>query len=82
MKKHTVYIIIVAVIMFLMAWSRFYVLQLTMIINVYEKEYETEYNKYIKLQLEKDRLLSLDRLEHYGRDTLQMVFPSGADYAP
>lgn len=82
MRKQTVFVILIAVIMFMITWTRFYVLQLTMIINGYEKEYETEHNRYLQLEMERDKLLSLDRLENYARDTLNMHFPSGADYAP
>ncbi len=82
MKKQAMNILIIAIILFMITWTRFYVLQLTMLINEHEKEYESAKGRYMKLSLEINHLMSYERLHRVAVDSLSMHFPTGDDYAP
>ncbi len=81
MKKPAFFAFLIATLLFVMVWMRFYVLELTMINSHYEKIYEDEYNRYIKLKLNSEKLLSVKRLREYANDSLKMHFANGDDYA-
>ncbi|MDY6787440.1 MAG: cell division protein FtsL [candidate division WOR-3 bacterium] len=81
MKKVSFWIFLGFAALFIISWMRFNILQLTMIIGNYDAEYKKQTNRYMQLKLTQEHLTSYARLKNYGRDTLNMRFPDGDDYA-
>lgn len=67
--------------LFLIVWQRFYTLQLTMANDRLENDLKERGNMHKRLEFREKDLLSLERLEKYAKDTLNMKYASGKDYA-
>lgn len=67
--------------LFIVVWQRFYILQLTMANDKLENELKERGNMQKRLEFREKELLSLERLEKYAKDTLNMKYASGKDYA-
>ncbi len=72
---------LIAIFLFLLIMERFYTIQITMITGKNEKNLKIYTNKYKKYYFEYEKLTSHIRLETFGKETLNMIYPNGEQYA-
>lgn len=80
MNKPIVWIVILFAFFFMLAWQRFYTLKMTMILDNDEIMYRDRQNRMKRLELQRDELKSVERLETFAKETLNMKYPDGRDY--
>ena len=80
MKKIMIILFFIAIFFFVFLWKRAMAIQLTMVNAHDEKIYKKNLNEYKKIKIEYEKLTSIERLENFAKETLNMVYPNGDFY--